>query len=56
MACSYLHSHLGGAHTSIGKRMTDNSNRLAGTDRLLDQGGGKLNVGGFQARLGEWIG
>lgn len=32
--------------------MTDNSNRLVGTDRLLDQGGEKLNVGGFQGTAG----
>ena len=56
MACSYLHLHLGGTHTSIGKRSAGNSNRLVETDKFLNQGGEKLNVGGFQAWLGEWIG
>ena len=56
MACSYLHSHLGGTHTSVGKRSTGNINRLVETDKFLNRGGEKLNVGGFQACLGEWIG
>ena len=56
VACSYLHSHLGGTHTSVGKRSTGNINRLVETDKFLNQGGEKLNVGGFQACLGEWIG
>lgn len=56
VACSYLHSHLDGAHTLIGKWLTGNTNRLVETDKFLNQGGEKLNIGGFQAWLGEWIG
>lgn len=56
VAWSYLHSHLDGAHTLIRKWLTGNTNRLVETDKFLNQGGEKLNIGGFQAWLGEWIG
>lgn len=50
-ACSYLPSHLDGTHTLIGKRLAGNVNRLVETDKFLNQGGEKLNIGGSQAGL-----
>lgn len=56
MACSYLCSHLDGTHTLTGQHLTGNVNSLVETDKFLNQGGEKLNIGGFQVWLSEWIG
>lgn len=50
-ACSYLHSRLDGTHASVRKWLTGTINRLVETDKFLNQGGEKLNLGGFQAWL-----
>lgn len=56
VACIYLHSRLDGTHTLIGQQLTGNVNSLVETDKFLNQSGEKLNIGGFQAWLDEWIG